>query len=204
MTMNTLCPKSLVQSLRTLSARETQLIILSSTGMTDKEIALQLGISRMTVTTLWSKLRLRIGIPSRMVAIAAMSSSVARMVGTLPPPTPQLQGSIIDSSRIRLVVTTKRIVLACSPQATALLRVTPGFALPKCEAEEIGPGFDGHSWAYGIGECHEILGMPVEIGYGQRSHRLSLDCRVWDDPDFHRVLVVDFTQDLGQAIVHVA
>lgn len=50
-----------LKSLSGLSPRETQVVTLAAEGLTDKEIARELGIGLGTVGTLWSRIRAKLG-----------------------------------------------------------------------------------------------------------------------------------------------
>lgn len=52
-----------------LSGREREILVLASEGLTDKEIALKLGVSAATVKTYWERLRAKTDTPSRGSAI---------------------------------------------------------------------------------------------------------------------------------------
>lgn len=53
-----------------LSEREVEVLLLASNGVTDKEIAQELNISKGTIRTYWERLRTKMGAKSRSEAIA--------------------------------------------------------------------------------------------------------------------------------------
>ncbi len=56
-----------------LSPRQTQIMGLAAEGMTDKEIALRLGLSVGTLRSHWDRMRMRMGVVSRSAIIARVA-----------------------------------------------------------------------------------------------------------------------------------
>ncbi len=59
-----------MQTGRPIPKREAQVLLLAADGMTDKEIAVELGIGPETVSTYWRRIRSRLGAVSRTEVVA--------------------------------------------------------------------------------------------------------------------------------------
>jgi DNA-binding CsgD family transcriptional regulator len=57
-------------SIKELSRRETEIVSLAASGLTDKEIGVQLGISYGTVNTHWSRIRPKMNVSNRSEAVS--------------------------------------------------------------------------------------------------------------------------------------
>lgn len=67
-----------------LSDRESEILLLAGDGLTDKEIANQLGVAVGTVSTYWERLRQKIGAANRAEAVAkALAESYREVIREL-------------------------------------------------------------------------------------------------------------------------
>ena len=138
-----------IKAFRVLSPRETQLIILAGDGLTDKEIAHELGISRGTVITLWSKVRAKLSINSRISSVAVMSSVLARILATFTPfakETMSLDSMLGRLSHTRVLLNSRHIILTASDVAANTFHMKSGHHM--ADATRIGTTFlgpDGHT-----------------------------------------------------------
>lgn len=72
------------QSGYNLSDRESEILLLAGDGLTDKEIANQLGVAVGTVSTYWERLRQKIGAANRAEAVAkALAASYREALAKL-------------------------------------------------------------------------------------------------------------------------
>jgi len=201
--MKSLCATNQLRGLRSLSGRETQLILLAAGGLSDKEIAKELGISVGTVTTLWSRLRAKQGIGSRILAVAAMASSVARMTTQITSLDQELRSPEGIESHVRLLVSRRQIVLSCSTRAWAAFGLYPGCSLAAWEAggrilELAGlPARDPYlPRNRALVACPESFNTTIDIPHEGSVRSYRLEYRAWDDPDLGWVFLLDFSPEL--------
>lgn len=191
-----------IEGFQALTGRETQLILLSGEGLTDKEIAATLGISVGTVITLWSKVRAKLGINSRVSAVSVMSAVVSRLssqFSAFGPGQVDFEGMLGRPSGIRVLVNRKLIVLSCSLRASMILGVRTG--LP------INDPFDGTAyfdqderpfgdldmpWIGALAHDRSIFDLALTVRRDDRSEELLMDCHTFDDPILNRVAILDF------------
>lgn len=207
--MKMISPESHVHGLRHLSPRETQLVLYACAGLTDKEIATRLQISRGTVVTLWSKLRAKLSIASRTIAVAAMASGVSRL-GAAIPAFSRMPGEEGDCPGIRILASRKQIVLSCSTQAQTLFGIVPGVSLSSwLDAGSMFLNSDGLPlrevelpWMRSLMGDSKAVGVEVVVVHQHVKRRFQIDCHSYDDPTLDRVVVIDFHMPpLRQALV---
>ncbi len=204
-----------VEGFQLLSPRETQLIVLAGEGLTDKEIAQELRISRGTVITLWSKVRAKLGISSRVSAVAVMSSVVARLSTSFPPFQGEslgLEGMLGRLSKVRLLINSRQIILTSSNKATSLLSLRSGLALhDRVGSGLIFCGAEGHQlvdaelpWVQAIRKRSKVLDFFLTAYRGGWSQDFLVDCYTADDPILSQVVVLDFKPAPGGRQLEVA
>lgn len=179
-----------IEGFRHLSARETQLIVLASEGLTDKEIARFLGISNGTVVTMWSRMRAKLGISSRVSAVAVVVSAVSRLCERVT----SLRGVTSEWGSHRVLISAKNIVLSCDEQAVSRLGIRPGDSI----TERVLAHFtrrDGSlvtdvdlPWFRHL-EAREPACTEFAVG----SHGYSVVCTVAEDTTLGRTILVEFT-----------
>lgn len=77
-------PRGIAPSgLTKLSPREEQVLALASTGLLDKEIALELNVSLNTLRTYWTRIRAKVGEVSRSALVAAFVGKQASNPGVI-------------------------------------------------------------------------------------------------------------------------
>jgi len=182
-----------VRSLRSLSPRETQLILLAGDGLTDKEIASVLKISPGTIVNLWSRLRAKLGICSRSAAVSMMSAVVSRVNSVFGYDeshnqcTERMLGQL---SGIRILVNRKHIILSASPKAEMLFGLRQGHSLVPCELAS-----EGSTWAPPLGGETGLTVEQIEVRRGSEVKRFQVRSNVFDDPILHRVAIVEFASE---------
>ncbi|HLK15235.1 MAG TPA: helix-turn-helix transcriptional regulator [Fimbriimonadaceae bacterium] len=186
-----------------LSPRETQLIILAGEGLTDKEIARELDISPGTVVTLWSKLRAKLGISSRISAVAVMSAVISRLSSGFVPfehESISIESLLGQLCGIRLLVNSKGIILSASSGAISALGIKPGQSLPlqvkaglEIQTSEGQPiSSVDVPWTQALRDASDVLDQEIAIVRGTSRTAYGLDCHVVDDPILNLVVVLDF------------
>ncbi len=184
-----------IEGFRQLSARETQLIVLASEGLTDKEIARFLGISNGTVVTMWSRMRAKLGISSRVSAVAVVVTAVSRLcerIGSL--------RSISDDRQVlRVLVSAKQIALSCDVQAVTVLGIRPGDSL----VERMSSGFLGDSgnalcdrdlpWIKTLDTGEAARSCVVRIQKGESAQIYSAECALVEDSTLGLTVMVEFS-----------
>jgi DNA-binding CsgD family transcriptional regulator len=192
-----------IRGFRLLSPRETQLIIFAGEGLTDKEIARELEISPGTVVTLWSKLRAKLGISSRISAVAVMSAVVSRLSSGFIPfgqEAVSLDSLLGRFSGVRLLVNSRGVILSASTGAMSALSVKPGQSLTHklgkgLEIQDpLGLGIDATRlpWFRAFRDACDVMGVDLTIICESTRQSFTVDCHVVDDPILSLVAVLDF------------
>src|ERR1051325_345756 len=102
---------------RKLSAREIQVILLSSEGSTDVEVARQLKLAPESVSRVWTRVKKKLGLGSRIPAMALFSSAIARLNERLSfepliyTGVPSVMGGFFD---VAMLVSPGGTILSCS------------------------------------------------------------------------------------------
>jgi PAS domain S-box-containing protein len=121
----------------TLSKRETQILRLAATGLTDKEIAVKAGVSLCTIRTYWERVRQKMKVPNRAAAIATfINGSIAAR--TLPSASPdQLMREAVDAALGGiLVLDLEGVIVGANETGQDLLGVEPDY-LPGHHISEL-------------------------------------------------------------------
>lgn len=204
-----------------LSSRETQLVVLAGEGKTDKEIARDLTISPGTVVTLWSRIRSKLAINNRISAISVMIAAIARLSGRFHAGSPgdmTVQDMFGHLTGIRFIANSRRIVLACSQEASEVLGLVGGHILPEYAGNE--PSFSTVSgepippaslpWMSAVNKGHAVTSVPIVVSRegGIRTYHVS--ALNVEDPILNKVTLVELspmeaessvTTDLSSAVV---
>lgn len=192
-----------IRGFQMLSPRETQLILLAGEGLTDKEIGRDLGISTGTVITLWSKVRAKLAISSRVSAVSLMASVVSRLTSCFPAfdnEPADLDRMLGELSGVRVVLNSRLIVLACSSRASALFNTRAGLSLSsptgwnRSILDDDGQVIadSDQPWLRALRRDHNVVDFQVSVHRDGISEDFLLDCHVVDDPILKRVVVLDF------------
>ncbi len=181
---------------RLLTAREAQLVVLSSEGLTDKEIARELRISPGTVITIWSRMRAKLGITSRISAISVMVAAVTRLT-TIFDAEYDLDEPSKKLNAVRIVVSSNRVVLHSTPEATKVLGVQAGDSLVRQNGQPValldpnGDPFDAASLPWDR-QDQSTMTDRVQLKTADGTHEYDLAVRVQDDGVLGRVAFLDF------------
>jgi hypothetical protein len=164
--------------------------------MTDKEIAQRLGISVGTVITLWSKARAKLGINSRVCAVAVLAASIARISSRFEmDDVRNFATAVAPLGGIRVLVNRGHVVLAASFHAEQLLGIRPGMSL----AEYVESAFplvspsgrpisrDDWPWTQCLREKRDV---PV-TAIVRDGLEYSLDCHALTDPIIGSAVMLD-------------
>lgn len=185
-----------IDGFRQLSARETQLIVLASEGLTDKEIARFLGISCGTVVTMWSRMRAKLGISSRVSAVAVVVSCLSRLVERFGRHDENLESTY-------MLVSMKGVTLALDTAVIANIGVRPGESLSRLSADDF-TQLDGRPvletalpWASTIATGKEEKGHFIVNGKDRPERAFSFHSRVVEDPILGQAVLVEFVPILA-------
>jgi DNA-binding CsgD family transcriptional regulator len=190
-----------IEGFRQLSARETQLIVLASEGLTDKEIARFLGISNGTVVTMWSRMRAKLGISSRVSAVAVVVSAVSRLCERFV----AMRSLGDDWVSHRVLVSAKNIVLSCDDYAVDKLGIRPGHSL----SDRVLTGFSSPA---GTGLTEADLPWRRTFETGEKSCTelatqvcsYRVECTLGEDTTLGRTVLVEFVPTKTNATSAVA
>lgn len=182
-----------LENLRRLTAREIQLVLLASDGLTDKDTAEMLGISAGTVITTWSNIRGKLGISSRAAAVAALNWAIAITSGTH---LPRVHSR--DCESMAIVLSDRLIVLGCNARASKELGTVPGVLfegadLPWSETlSEAGVRVSPEDlpWKAAIRNrenSESVLHLAGQAGVG----RFAVHCQVVEDQILKTVLFLE-------------
>jgi DNA-binding CsgD family transcriptional regulator len=134
-------------SLDDLSPRERQTLVHASTGLTDKEIAVRLGVSLTTVRTYWDRIFQKTHAVNRASAVAFLVMGQAAEVPQVPdrPTEPDtLLEAAVDAAIGGIVVLDDRQnIVAANEKAHALLNCVPGTLEGHPVEKFIDPRFNG-------------------------------------------------------------
>ncbi len=184
-----------------LSSRETQLVVLAGEGMTDKEIARNLMISPGTVVTLWSRIRAKLAITNR---ISVMIAAIARLSTHFHPGSPG-EMTALDMfghlTGVRFIVNSRRIVLACSQEASDVLGLIGGHLLPENAGDDLsfstaaGEPIAASSlpWMTALSKSNFVASTSVVVcrdGIGQTFQVSTLNV---EDPILNKVMLVELS-----------
>lgn len=186
-----------IDGFRNLSARETQLIVLASEGLTDKEIAKFLGISCGTVVTMWSRMRAKLGITSRVSAVAVVVSSVSRLLE-------RSHRSDAGLEAMKILVSAKGIVLSCDSSVILALGIRPGDAIGNLAVDRV-TTVDGSKisvsdqpWTKAL-ELGQSSSSRLAFRTANASTRVLTRCRLAEDPILGRTALVEFEFEPGDS-----
>lgn len=175
-----------IEGFRQLSARETQLIVLASEGLTDKEIARFLGISNGTVVTMWSRMRAKLGISSRVSAVAVVVSAVSRLCERAR----SLRGVSDEWSTHRILVSPKHIALSCDEAAVNRLGIRPGHSVTA----QMLAGFTNKDGApLTEGDLPWFQDKDIVLEVVRASQCYTVECTAAEDATLGRTILVEFT-----------
>ncbi len=113
-----------------LSPRERQILAHASKGLTDKEIAVKLGVSLTTVRTYWERLRQKTGATNRASAVAIFVEGSVHEVPDIVEdplePSTLLQAAIDAALGGILVLNSENVIVASNEKMCALLNCVAG------------------------------------------------------------------------------
>ena len=105
-----------------LTEREAQVMDLAAQGMSDRQIGLELGISRDTVASYWRRILLKFGSSKRTEVVARFAEQqAAKTVADVQQSNLQLQEEISIRRSVELADAPKRLMLSASAAASASL-----------------------------------------------------------------------------------
>jgi DNA-binding CsgD family transcriptional regulator len=204
-----------------LSSRETQLVVLAGEGMTDKEIARNLMISPGTVVTLWSRIRAKLAITNRISAISVMIAAIARLSGRFHAGGSgdmTVQDMFGHLTGIRFIANSRRIVLACSQEASDVLELVGGHILPEYAGDGLsfttvsGESIPAASlpWMSAVNKNHAVASVPIVVCRDGIHETFRVSVLNVEDPILNKVTLVELspmesessvTTDLSSAVV---
>lgn len=117
---------------RRLSAREAEVIRLAACGLTAKEIAQRLDLSRGTIGTYWGRCRAKLQVPTRAACVAAyLSSANAAKILETEMGLARWRTLLHNVSDGVLLISSRRVVLELNMAAAQMLGVSRDYAVGK-------------------------------------------------------------------------